>query len=238
MYLTLQVLRKLFYPNKCIVCRKILSFESYEYICESCYQGLLKQHICRRCGRPYELGKTDCLACKNQNMSDIARVCGLFNYTDSYRKSVLRWKYSGVRKYAKGYAELMVYDLALPIQLQLDGLIPVPLAPSRAKKRGFNQALDLAKEISALSKIPVINCLKRSYDTKPQSACNKEERLKNIRGSIEINRKIFLPTLKNIAIVDDIYTTGSTVKECIKVLRKEYSMKDAIFYVFVVCIGG
>lgn len=234
----LRQLKNLVYPKKCMVCRKLLYTETTELLCDACYSHLLKANLCSRCGRPYKIGEEGCLCCRIEEEPLIKQIVGLFPYRDNYRKSVLRWKYQGIRKYAKGYADLFVNDLVTPEILQLDCFIPVPLAPSRAKKRGFNQTKDLAKQMSLMTQIPVYDCLTRTRDTRPQAECAKEQRYKNVRGSIAVNEKLKLPQLRRVAIVDDIYTTGSTAKECIRILKKEYAMKDAEFYLLVVCIGG
>ena len=234
----LTVLKNLIYPNKCIVCRDFINSEMVQVLCDKCFSHLLKEHLCKRCGRSYKIGESGCLCCKEEENPPIEQIIGLFSYSEEYRESVLRWKYRGIRKYAKGYADLFVNELAVPLSLGFDGFIPVPLAPSRARKRGFNQAKDLAQSMSHLTQIPVYDCLIRTRDTKPQAECNKEERSKNVKGSIAMNTKQNLPVLKKVAIIDDIYTTGSTVKECIKILKQEYAMKDTQFYLLVVCIGG
>lgn len=231
-------LKKLIYPDKCTICRKLLSAETKEVLCDRCYSHLLKENLCNRCGRPYKIENEGCLCCKEEEDSMVKRTIGLFPYCDHYRKAVLRWKYRGIRRYAKSYADLFVNDLVVTAILELDAFIPVPLAPSRAKKRGFNQAKDLAREMTLLTDIPTYDCLLRTRDTKPQAECTKEQRNKNVKGSIAINQKFTLPQLRRVAIVDDIYTTGSTAKECIKILKQEYAMKDAEFYLLVVCIGG
>lgn len=231
-------LRQLVYPRRCVVCRKLVTDDFVQWVCDGCYSHLLKERLCKRCGRPYRIGEEGCLCCEVEAEPVVKQVVGLFPYRDEFRKSVLRWKYRGVRKYAKGYADLFVHELGTIETLEIDGFIPVPLAPSRAKKRGFNQAKDLAQELSKLTQVPVYDCLIRTRDTKPQAECTKEQRHKNVRGSIGVNSKIDLPQLKKVAVIDDIYTTGSTAKECIRVLEQEYAMKDAEFYLLVVCIGG
>ena len=115
-------------------------------------------------------------------------------------------------------------------------LVPIPLAPSRMKKRGFNQALDLALEISRLSGIPVVDCLRRCKDTKPQAQCDKKEREKNVYKSM-IFTKPSLKEVNDIILIDDIYTTGSTIKECIRVLRRERTSCNASIYVVVIGKG-
>lgn len=198
---------------------------------------MLRNHLCPKCGRPYHTGNATCIYCKQEEMKGIEQMIALFPYTDCCRKAVLRWKYKGIRKYARGYADLFVNDLCVLEKLQIDGLVPVPLAPNRQRKRGFNQSLDLAKEISKLTSIPVYDCLVRNKNTKPQSECTKKERSQNIKGSIELKKADVFPELRQIAIIDDIYTTGATVKECIKVIRQEIRIKNEKIYLLIVCIG-
>ena len=220
------------------MCGKLLPNYQEEYVCDACYTGVLRHNICQRCGKPYKVSETACLACKQEIESPITRVVGLFPYDENYRTSILRWKYTGVRKYARGYADLLVHDLDLVSILEGEALIPIPLSPSRLQKRGFNQAYDLAEAISTLTEVPVYDCLRRNRNTKPQAQCSKSERISNIKGSIEINTNCALPDLKKVILVDDIYTTGSTARECIKVLQRQYEMRDATFYLMVVGIGG
>jgi len=172
---------------------------------------------------PYQASENDC-------------VYALFPYNNQYRKAVLRWKYRGIRKYAKIYANLLVNDLCFLNQINIDALVPVPLSASRQRKRGFNQALDLANEISKLTDIPVYDILKRSRNTKPQSKCSKKERLQNLKGSMSLKDKAF-KEISSIALVDDIYTTGATIRECIRAIQEKQSSSKLTIYVIVVCIG-
>ena len=231
-------IKSLIYPPKCVLCGKVLEDKELDNLCEKCKYYVLNQQTCQKCGRPYNMGKERCLFCENEDLSYIERIIALFPYKEVCRESVLRWKYKGLRKYAKLYAKLFVYDLKILDKISIDGLIPVPIAPSRLKKRGFNQALDLANEISNLTGITVYDCLERQKNTKPQSQCNRSERLKNIIGTINLKGEASdYPELKQIAIIDDIYTTGATVKECIKVVRKNLRLKNENIYLLIVCIG-
>lgn len=97
-------------------------------------------------------------------------------------------------------------------------LIPVPLHPLRLKNRGFNQALILAKHVARKFSLPLdFATLKRSVDTKPQVNLGRSERLKSIKGAFEVSNEQKIRGEK-ILLVDDVYTTGSTVKECTRVL--------------------
>ena len=167
-------------------------------------------------------------------------VISLFSYEAEYRKAILRWKYRGCRKYAKGFASLLVKERIVG-HIEQAILVPIPLAPSRMRKRGYNQALDLAIEIGKLTDIPVVDCLKRIRDTKPQIYCKREERYANVQNSMTCvikdteknDRKI-----KYMLLIDDIYTTGSTIKEAIRVIKRQYTFRDTFIYVIVVGKGA
>lgn len=230
----------LIFPNKCMLCRKILDHMDSEYICRLCYDKFNTE-------RQQLLGEDQVLQSDiyDQLEDEFAvledrprQIVALFPYTNEYRKSILRWKYRGVRKYAKGFAHLLVAEQKAFEKVSVDVMIPVPLAPSRMRKRGFNQAFDLAREIGKLEDIPIWDCLKRVKDTKPQAACSKEERYSNIQGSIAVVQEKCTRDVNYAVLIDDIYTTGSTVKECIKVLKKQYAFRNAKIAVVVVGKGN
>lgn len=228
-------LKKFICPDKCIICHELLDTDRVYYTCIKCETKLLQRDLCSRCGKPYAPILGSCMYC-HEVPGRVSKVMALFPYVDLYKESVLRWKYTGVRKYAKGYAQLIVSEWLHKEALQIDALIPVPISYSRYIKRGFNQAFDLAKQLEANTQIPVYDILGRCKETKPQSACKKEERAMNIRGAIHLKEEIAIEKPINIALVDDIYTTGSTIYECIKVIEKAQIPIDKV-YVLTVCLA-
>lgn len=235
----LNVLKKWVYPDKCIVCGKLLESSGmvqYQYFCHHCESHMMSEGVCKRCGKPYAPAG-ECLYC-DEIPQEVTAIRSLFPYIDFYKESVLRWKYKGVRKYSKGFASLMASELLTKEDFMIDGFIPIPIAPNRYNQRGFNQALDLANELSTLTQIPVYDILRRTKNSKPQSACSKDERRQNIRGTIEVSGTLPITRPKHLALVDDIYTTGSTVLECIQVLNglnREEELE--VFYVLTVCMS-
>lgn len=228
-------LKNLICPNKCMVCQTLLDINQNQYTCVKCETSLLERDVCDRCGKPYAPILGECMHC-HQVPNNLLRVLALFPYIDLYKESVLRWKYTGIRKYAKGYAHLIVSELIHKEGLEIDGFIPIPISYKRYKKRGFNQALDLAKQLEAKTDIPVYDVLERCKETKPQSACKKEERARNIRGAIHLKSNLPLEGPVSIAFVDDIYTTGSTIYECIRAM-KETKVQINKIYVLTVCLA-
>lgn len=221
--------------DRCIICSQFLDKPSEHFTCCKCEANLLERDVCSRCGKPYGLGEKTCFYCQEVPIH-VSRVLALFPYTGLYKESVLRWKYSGIRKYAKGYADLMNFTFMDEIKDEVDGLIPIPISNKRYRQRGFNQALDLANQLSHKTSIPVYDVLERCKETKPQSACKKEERAANIKGAIRVKEAIPLSGPLTIAFIDDIYTTGSTVRECISVLEKT-SLEIRKIYILTVCLA-
>lgn len=236
----LLTLKKLIYPRKCIVCRSILLADEESYLCPSCDSGILREHTCPVCSKPYSIDAKSCPWCKEM-IPSITRIVALFPYREKYKKAVLRWKYKGIRKYGKGFGKLLSEEKTDLKALNIGGLIPVPISNQRYRDRGFNQALDLANSLSEHLDIPVYDILIREKNTKPQSAFSKQERRKNIRGTIKVSEIPYDIIDKrekiNVAIIDDIYTTGSTVEECIRALSEENELLLKEIYVLVVCIG-
>ena len=103
-------------------------------------------------------------------------------------------------------------------------LVPVPLDKNKLKSRGYNQSEELAKELSKVLQVPVVSdFLIKTKSTKPQMELKKEEREKNLLNAFTIKSggTSDVPPLSNkkVFLVDDVYTTGSTMQECAKVLR-------------------
>lgn len=233
-----QTIKQWIYPHKCMICQNLLDDKTVGALCDQCYSFVLRHDLCPICGRPYQVGGTYCAYCNNEEKNTKVQVIGLFPYKERFRDAVRRWKYRGVRKYAKGYADLFANDLCVIDKMHIDTLIPVPLSDSRLRKRGFNQALDLAQEIAKQTQIELSDILIRTKDTKPQSQCDQKQRLNNMKGSIAVKSDLKdFKQYKNIALVDDIYTTGATINACIEALKRQNSLENRKIYVLVVCIG-
>jgi len=118
------------------------------------------------------------------------------------------------------YASFNIRDFSL--------VMPVPLHPIRLRERGFNQSVILAREIARRLSIPLdFMTLKRYIYTEPQIHLGKEERLTNVKGVFGVvNKEKILD--RNIILIDDVYTTGSTVKECARVLMKSGASSVAV----------
>ena len=207
-----------FFPRRCAVCDCVVAENAQ--ICPDCAKKvhLLSGDICMICGKKVKDGSVYCYDCKHKK-HEFVRNFAVFVYSD-IRESVYRFKYSGRAEYAGYYAKeaYKLHGKQLDA-LRADAIIPVPLHPSKQRKRGYNQAEEFAKELSVIMGIPVrTDLIKRCKRTKPLKTLNISERQNNLK-------KAFLFTqndvkLSTIILVDDIYTTGATLdavaKECHK----------------------
>ena len=159
-------------------------------------------------------------------------------YNKGMHKSIAAFKYKGRKEYGTFYGEEIVkkYEVVFKM-LQVDGLIPVPIHKSRKNTRGYNQAEVIAMEIGKRLKIPVIkDLLVRNKKTLPQKELGNKERMWNLEQAFEIKQDLLSKDIKleKVIIVDDIYTTGSTIEACTKALLKAGISE---VYFTSVCIG-
>ena len=109
-----------------------------------------------------------------------------------------------------------------------DTIIPVPISKKRNRQRGYNQSFLIAKEISKYTNLKLINnCLFKTKNVIEQSKLTKEEREQNIKNVYSLKNGDKIES-KKILLIDDIYTTGSTVNECCRILKKANPKKIGV----------
>lgn len=208
-----------FYPAK----EQNFLQDAIELVCPACEKRLERQIFprCRGCGLPLpespekdtSLHKVLCHEClKNPPLWHSIAFYGA--YAGRIRDLVLALKYSGSLYLCKLFAELLIEaSLCLP---RPDLLVPVPLSVARLRERGFNQALEIGREISRITAIPFSsNTLKRIKNNLPQEGLNALQRRDNIKGVFHADKDV---NNKSIWLIDDVMTTGSTLGECTQVL--------------------
>ncbi len=174
---------------------------------------------CKRCGRPLRTETEEyCQDCKERKHR-YDRGVSLYIYGDTVRKSIARFKYHNRREYADSFAEEICRHLGRELRsFEADALIPVPVSRRKRRKRGFNQAELLADGIGKHLGLPVYRDLvRRIRDTVPQKDLNRSERQKNLKRAFKMAENVV--KLQSVIIVDDIYTTGSTIDEMAAVLK-------------------
>lgn len=211
----------LFPEYSCYICGIELQHPK-DHICENCKKELIKQegNVCLVCGDMIPEPNQYCDICKKEaRLFDMARSC--YKYNEASSRLVMGLKYSKQKFLVPFMAKEMLLKLeefgAMP-----DIIIPVPLSDKRQKERGFNQSELLAYELADLLDRPNLvntNIIKRSQDRIPQAKLSGEERRKNLIGAFTIVDKTKL-TNKVVLIVDDVFTTGSTVSEISRMLLK------------------
>lgn len=213
----------LFIPPKCASCGTVLSHESV--FCESCKDTfrLVEEPFCSICGLPFKSSEGSnhpCPSCWNESVwFDRARA--VFIYEGAIRRAIHRFKYHANLFQARilgGLLADVVEDLSG--SSSWDFIVPVPLHETKLKQRGFNQALLLSRYVAKRVGIPLdVDTLRRTRVTRPQVELSGSERMKNVRNAFEVNSPEVCNN-KQILLLDDVFTTGATMRECARVLKK------------------
>lgn len=214
-----EFLLDILFPKFCFSCD-----QEGSYLCKDCQSILgISQYrycLCKEPKRLPERGK--CPRCQSKNLSGLYFALPYQNLL--VKKLIQKFKYKPfIKELAKPLASLIITHFRLldnKPNLSNFILIPIPLNEKRLKWRGFNQATEISKELSKILEIPlVLNCLLKIKETLPQVGLIAEARKENVRGTFSCrNQKEILG--KKILLVDDIYTTGSTMEEAARVLKK------------------
>lgn len=223
------------FPRRCPVCGEIVMPKG-QLICRPCLKelSLVKSPVCKKCGKEVIGERIEyCFDCTRHKRTFEYGIA-LFNYNEAAKRAMAGIKYKNRREYLDFFADAAVKRCLKKLALmQADVLIPVPVHPSRLRKRGFNQAEVFANYLSPALNIPVCtDILVRSKKTDPQKGLNPSERLKNLEKAFAIDS--LPPGVSNVILIDDIYTTGSTMEACARVLMRA-GVKKVCF--FAVCIG-
>ena len=190
---------------------------------------LFPQHLkCHSCGREAAVnGYGICADCEAKllfaaNAGNIEGVDGFtagLQYNDVARRALRSFKYHGAL-YKK---EFLTHHIHIPEDWEIDCIVPVPLHIDRLKRRGYNQSKVLADELVKRYDIPVReDLLSRIRNTPMQARMNRQQRMKNVKNAFSAS-----PECKglSIALLDDMRTTGSTLKECALELKKHGAAK-------------
>jgi ComF family protein len=205
-------------------------------ICKECRDKLklLTSPWCLQCGKKLESSKEYCEDCKRKKHKYI-RGRALYEYA-SAKMPIYRFKYGGRAEYADYFGrEMSRYLCDFIREVNPDALVPIPLHKMRLRKRGYNQAQLLARAVSGYTGIPVNDkLLVRVKNTRPLKMLNPSERQNNLKKAFNISKNDV--KLNTIIIVDDIYTTGSTIDEAASVLM-DAGIRN-IYFITLACGVG
>lgn len=218
----------LVFPKQCVNCKKLGS-----YLRANCFTFISfdTDGVCAICDKQ-SINKLTHPGCKNKYSID-----GVFSsvlYKGVCKKLIYNFKYKPYLTDLRKLLSDLFYEGLIQKQEFYDAikssqkliLVPIPLFPSRERERGYNQAELLAMDLSKRLGLKTNNLLKRVKKTVSQVGLSKEDRRKNIKGSFEINEDL-KSVIKDhyIFLVDDVFTTGSTLIEASKVLKRHGARK-------------
>ncbi len=227
----------LLYPKRCIICFGVLKKgEASEGVCARCRSRLpyVKPPYCISCGKHLQSEDSEyCYDCSRIKKS-FDKGFAVFDYRGVMEKGMMAFKYGNKREFAAFYGKEIVKRYGRIIKgLHADCIVPVPCHLSRQRKRGYNQAELIAREVGSYLDIPVRNdILRRVSKTVAQKKLDDRERRKNIKKAFKrVDNGVKLDT---VILIDDIYTSGATLNACAAVL-KATGVKRV--YCVSVCIG-
>ena len=207
------------FPRRCPVCEEIVSPRG-ALICPDCERQLhfLTEPTCQICGREILTDDAElCESCKRHRFL-FKRNIALVGYDDVAARSISRIKYTGAREFLDYYGREAVRRRGGELRrMQIDAIVPVPVHPSRRRKRGYNQATVLAEVMGAELGVLVYEAaLYRRKKTAASKELNAAERLKNLMSAFYAGP---IPQdLRRVLLVDDIFTTGATMESCTRTL--------------------
>ncbi len=214
------------YPENisCILCNSPINKNTTYSMCKDCFNDMnFILDGCIKCGKPiinYSLEEQrieGCRYCLNKSFYfDKAISC--VEYTNLSKKIIFGLKYNNKTYLSKYIAIIMKEKLELE-NIKFDYILFVPLHKKRLRQRGFNQAEKIAIDLSKIMDIPVVDNIHRQNNTRRLYKLDKEDRVKELKNAFIINNNIIDLKNKNILLVDDIFTTGSTVNEISKILK-------------------
>ena len=222
------------YPARCAVCHGIVQGKGS--ICPKCRTKLIyiKEPKCKKCGKQLDgMEQEYCSDCQRFSHS-FDRGAAVFAYDQVMRRSISMFKYHNRREYAKFYAREMQKQCSHFLKICApEVILPVPVHGRKKRKRGFNQAELVAKELGKLTKIPVdTRYLIRTEETTPQKELTRSQRKANLKRAFAVRKKGV--SYKRVLLIDDIYTTGATMDAIAEILREN---QTKIIFFLTICVG-
>lgn len=222
----------LVYPPRCPGCDEIILLG--DELCEDCRQRIqvVREPVCKQCGKPLENERTEyCTDCVKKKHA-FRQGKAVFVYRDVMKLSMYRFKYSNKREYAIYYAKTAAWLYGEWVRRNgIEILIPIPMYSGKQRKRGYNQAEVFARALGRELGLPVdAECVKRVRNTVPQKELSDKERRHNLKNAFQLTSNIV--KYSQVLLVDDIYTTGSTMDAVAEVL-----LSGGVKNIYYICIS-
>lgn len=232
-----KLLTELLFPTRCPGCDELLyPTERQQGFCSRCrpYVKKIDDCHCMKCGRQLEEAEKEyCRDCE-MRQHVFTQNKAVYSYRGVMKSSMYRFKYGNRREYVRTFGKdaMEAYGRWI-LEKDISGIVPVPMYRAKQRRRGYNQAEVFADEIARQTGIPVYRGLVvRIRSTVPQKNLNPAERKYNLKNAFKIMKTGV--KLKHTLVVDDIYTTGSTMDGVAGVLRMAGA--DEV-YGLSICIG-
>ena len=207
---SLETVMEVLWPTRCVVCDS-----PGQLVCDACWRKLHfidQWQACARCGAPF--GRIQCTECNVLSLADVGRVSLPFStcisavvFDDVSARIVTGWKDSGER----GLSDCIAYCIACTIPPEwLDGapcVVPIPATPQARARRGFDHGLDVGRAVAGYLGVPCVHAL-RPEGIRDQRALSRSERARNVQGRFSCPDDL---QGRGAIVVDDVYTTGSTM---------------------------
>jgi competence protein ComFC len=215
----------LLFPSSCELCGALLVRPGEKVVCRDCLAGLrmTPPPFCLCCGRFFDgSGESHlCGVCLERRPS-FTRHRSAARYGGAVKDVILLYKYRGFEVLARGLGDFIIRSLGQDEGLWagVEAIVPVPLHPRKERSRGFNQARLLARRLAQRTNIPLLHRhLVKVRPTPAQTSLEARDREANLKGGFRVKRPSGLAG-KVVLLVDDVCTTGSTLRECSKALRQ------------------
>jgi competence protein ComFC len=213
----------LLYPATCTICGKHVRAD--DYLCEGCEAKITRivPPFCQTCSEPFEGSINTAFSCANcaHRTIHFDAAVGAYRGRGIVRDVIHEFKYNRqihLRHLVARWLRTALDDERLRVH-RFDVIVPVPLHPARQRERGFNQASLLAELLSAHTSIPSRPLLKRIRYTTTQTALDRSERMENLHNAFRLRKNANVRGLR-VLLIDDVLTTGSTLSECARVLKR------------------
>ncbi len=220
--------KNLLLPMYCRACGARLLTEANCFFCPDCWESSVRieRPFCSLCGKPHQrmiglgaLSNYPCKECRERPNRHIQRIWGAAQYDGAVGAAIRLYKFRSKARLAQPLAEIMVAFAEMEMDFnQYDCLTPVPLYPTRLRERGFNQSLLLAGALSDAFGVETNQSLVRIRPTRAQSRLKTEERAMNVRGAFAVTDDAFKG--KRVLLIDDVITTGGTITECARAMKR------------------
>jgi len=231
-------------PRTCAGCRRTWLLAEEGYWCSDCTLGLgwIKSPRCPSCGAPFlDSPQSDDHLCgdclRNSFTFDVARSAVL--YAGGVRDRIHQLKFGRQLHWSPALVDLLMETCDwMKAFGPVDVILPVPLHRQRLQQRGFNQAGLLAAEFGRRLSMPVrFGVLGRQRATQPQTRLGRRERLENVQGAFAVAKPEWVRD-QSVVLIDDVFTTGTTLNECARVLKRAGARRVAAITVARVAPGA